>query len=299
MKILITGGSGLVGQALSKALLSKGHQVHHLSRKEGTDAHGIPAFEWNLDRDYLDPAALVGVDAIVNLAGASIAERWTPEHKNAILRSRVDGTRLLLKSLQENGHQVHSILSASAVGYYPNDLERCFDEKDPPGDDFLSLVCQKWEQEAQHFEALGLRTLRMRIGIVLAREGGALAKMAQPVRLGLGAPLGSGQQWVPWIHIEDLVALFIQALENRQWQGVYNAVGPQSHTNRQLTQAIAKQLGRPLWLPPVPAWALKIGLGEMAATILASNRVSAQKIMDAGFVHRYPDLEQALASLLD
>lgn len=297
MEILITGGTGLIGQAISRQLLEKGHALRYLSRHPGKNALQVPEYRWDVERGELDPAALKGVEAIVNLAGAPINGRWTAEYKSSILRSRVDGTRLLLEKTQELNPPLKVVVSASAVGYYANSLEATAQESSEAGEDFLSLVCQKWEQEAQHFEELGIRTLRLRIGIVLARSGGALPQIAKPIRLGVGAPLASGKQWMPWIHLEDLAAMFVQALENEDMTGAYNAA-TENVSNRAMTRAIANVLKRPLLLPPVPAWALKLMLGEMAETVLASNRVSTAKIRETGFDYRYPQLEMALRDLL-
>jgi hypothetical protein len=294
MTILISGGSGLVGSALTRQLLKAGHELRHLSRNAGIGPGGVSVFTWDPERNKLDPKALEGVDYIINLAGAPIASRWTPQYKSEVLRSRVDGTRLLFDTVKDLALPLAGFISASAVGYYPNDFEKCYTEEDPPGSDFLSLVCQKWEQEASNFEALNIKTIRMRIGIVLSAEGGALPKITAPIKMGLGAALGSGKQWMPWIHIDDLIAMFQWAVEEDIAGGVYNAVGLESVTNLELTQMAAQVLKKPLWLPKVPAFALKLMLGEMAETVLASNRVSAEKIVKAGFKHRFTELEAAL-----
>jgi uncharacterized protein (TIGR01777 family) len=297
MKVLISGGSGLLGREITKQLIDGGHQVAWLSRsprKEGK----IERFEWDPDTGKLDPAAISFADAIINLAGASIAKPWTPHYKNEILRSRIDGTRLLHEAVSKSGKKLEAFISASASGYYPNDPEKVFTEQEAPGSDFLSLVCQKWEQEAMRFEDIGIRTVRLRIGIVLDPKEGALSKIAQPIKLGFGAPLGNGQQWMPWIHRNDLAGIFIHCLLSKLIpSGVYNACGPQPATNEELTQKTAQVLKRPLWLPPIPAFVLKLILGEMAATALSSNRCSAQKIVDAGYQFKYPQLEDALREL--
>ncbi len=298
MKVLISGGSGLIGSAISEKLLSEGHEVAVLSRSSKSPKQGIKAFVWDPAKSHLDEAALEGVEAIINLAGSTIAQPWTPHNKELILSSRIDSTRTLVEALSRQENQVHTFINASAVGYYPNSFEQEFTEADPPGSDFLSIVCQKWEQEASAIENLSMRLLRMRIGIVLDNEEGALAKMALPIKFGLGSPLGSGKQWMPWIHKDDLASLFIYALEHSEIPtGVYNAVGPYSVRNEELTKALAKQLHRPLFLPKVPAFVLKLILGEMAATALASNKVSSARIQSYGFKYQYNRLEDALAAL--
>lgn len=297
MKVLISGGSGLLGRAISEALLNLGHEVAWLSRNADKSGR-IKRFAWNPDLDQIDEEAIDFADAIINLAGASIAKPWTPHYKNEILRSRVDGTRLLFKACAQKNKKLQAFLSASASGYYSNDLEKTYTEADAPGSNFLSLVCQKWEQEAQHFESLGVRTVRLRIGIVLDPNEGALSKIAQPIKLGLGAPLATGKQWIPWIHLQDLAGIFVFALLHESVEtGVYNACGPNSHTNAQLTKMTAKVLKRPLWLPPIPEFVLKLILGEMAITALGSTKCNAQKIQDRGYQFQFPQLEDALQDL--
>ncbi len=298
MKVLISGGSGLIGREISEQLLRKGHQVGWLSRSSIKENPQIQVFSWDPDRMEIDPAAIEFADAVINLAGASIAERWTPHYKNIILRSRVDGTRLLFNRFREDGKSLKAFVSASAVGYYPNSEDELFTEDSAPGSDFLSLICQKWEQEAQNFEELNIRTVRLRIGIVLDPEEGALSQMAAPLKWGFGAPLGNGKQWMPWIHRYDLAAMFVHALENESVStGVYNAVGPKNLRNAELTTTLAKVLKKPLFLPPVPAFMLKLLLGEMAAIALASTKCSNSKICSTGFQYQFTSLESALKEL--
>jgi len=298
MTVLISGGSGLVGEAITKILLQKKYKVRHLSRSATSRPDGVQVFAWDPDKGSIDEAAFKDLDYIVNLAGANIAKRWTPEHKSEILRSRVDGTRLLFNTTEKLGTPLKAFISASAVGYYPNSFKKTFTEEDAPGSDFLSLVCQKWEQEAMNFEQLDIKTLRLRIGIVLSTEGGALPQMALPIKFGAGAPLASGKQWMPWIHIDDLAGQFVHCIESPTMEsGVYNAVGPKSVTNKELTSLIAKTLNRPLIIPTVPAFALKLMLGEMSETVLASNRCSSDKIEETGFKYKFILLEAALQDL--
>ncbi|MCR9153298.1 MAG: TIGR01777 family oxidoreductase [Bacteroidetes bacterium] len=298
MRILISGGSGLLGREITKQLLSKKHEVAWLSRNPNKCPKGVLGFSWDPDQMQIDKAAIDFADAIINLAGANIAKSWTPHYKNEILRSRVDGTRLLFNTVRERGKALNSFVSASAVGYYPNSEEKTFSEEDAPGNDFLSLICQKWEQEAQSFESLNIRTIRLRIGIVLDPKEGALAQMAAPLKFGLGAPLGNGGQWMPWIHRVDVAALFVSAVENSDFAtGVYNAVGPENHRNKELTKILAKTLKRPLLLPPVPKFVLKIMLGEMSAIALASTKTSNEKVLRTGFQYQFKSLESALKDL--
>lgn len=297
MKILITGGTGLIGTALSKELLAAGHQLAYLSRNPTENALGVPEYAWDLKKGTVDLAAFEDCEAIINLAGAPLDQKWTPEYKSTILRSRVDGTRLLHQTVAQHKLPIKSLISASAVGYYPDDLEQRFREGDPPGQDFLSTVCQKWEQEAMHFEQLGIRTVRLRIGLVLSAEGGALPRMAQPARFGLGAALGSGQQWMSWIHIHDLVRIFQLALEEEDISGALNGVGPGPLRNQTFTAKLSKALSRPKFLPPVPKFVLRLIFGEMAQILLASNRVESNVLAQKSFTYQYQTLEQALADL--
>lgn len=296
MKVLITGGSGMIGREISQQLLERGHEVAWLSRSARSGK--ISTFTWNPDRGEIDPKAIEFADAIINLAGANIAARWSPSYKNEIIRSRAESIELLHREVQKQPKKLKAFISASAVGYYPNSLENEYHEEDPPGTDFLSQVCARWEQSALAFEKSGIRTIRLRIGIVLDAKEGALAQMAAPLKWGFGAPLGSGKQWMPWIHRVDVARMFVFALENNQLEnGAYNAVGPYSIENKLLTKKLATILKRPLWLPSVPGFALKIMLGEMAAIALASTKCSAKKIEAAGFNYHFPKLEIALKDL--
>lgn len=298
MNVLVSGGTGLIGREISKQLLDKGHEVRWLTRQPGNNKFGIKEFQWDTDKGTINAEALKGVDTIINLAGAPLTERWTPEYKSEIIRSRVDSVRLIHEAVRENDIPLKNFISASAVGYYPDDPEKEYDEGDAPGSDFLSLVCQKWEQEAQNFEHMDVRTIRCRVGIVLSTKGGALPKLVKPIKYGAGAPLGSGKQWMPWIHLKDVAGQFVFLAEHNTPSGVYNAVGPYNVTNEQLTKAAAHVLGKPFFLPNVPKTALKIALGEMAKMVLISNKVSSKKIEDAGYSYKFKKLEAALQDLL-
>lgn len=298
MRILITGGTGLIGTEITKQLQDKAHEVIYLSRNPGSNSMGAKEYAWDPETGKIDLKAFEGTDAIINLAGAPINKRWTPSYKSTILRSRVDGTRLLFNTVQKHQFPIKAFISASAVGYYQHSYTKMHSVEDPPGSDFLSLVCQKWEQEAQNFEQLNIRTVRCRIGIVLSEKGGALPEIAKPVKLGAGAPLGKGKQWMPWIHLQDLAAVFTHTLENENCEGVYNAVGPYNVTNDEFTKAVADVLHRPYFMPAVPAFALKLALGEMATTALISTKVDNNRLSKSGFSYRFSDLKEALQDLL-
>jgi uncharacterized protein len=298
LKILITGGSGLVGMRLSAMLEAKGHQVAHLSRGKGNK---YPTYQWNIDRGWIDPAALQDTDVLIHLAGTGIADKpWTDAQKKSILHSRVASTQLLEQALSQGNHRVKTFVCASAIGYYGGDTgEEWISEQFTPGDDFLAEVTIAWEKAAQQVAALGIRTVRMRIGVVLSDRGGALPKIVQPIRWGVGAALGSGQQWMSWIHLDDLARMFVQAAENDSWVGAYNAVAPQPIRNGELTQHIAKQLGKILWLPKVPAFALKAALGEMSVVVLGGSYILNQRIrLETDFQYQFPQIEAALKDLL-
>lgn len=298
MKILITGGKGLVGTALAKKLLEHNHEVLFLSRNPGRNALQVPEFYWDVDKSEIAAEAFTDVEVIVHLAGASINKRWTSAYKEEIVNSRVLSTRLLLQYAEQLNPPLKKFISASAVGYYPNDLERTFSEKDEPGQDFLSRVCIAWEREAHTFEELSVSTAIVRIGVVLSMEGGALPQIVQPIKMGAGAALGTGRQYMSWIHLQDLAGIFFHLVSQPELTGVYNAAAPQSVTNEVFTKQAAQILGK--WVLPlnVPVAALKLALGEMAATALSSQKVNPQKIIDTGYQFQFPELAPALRELL-
>jgi len=290
--ILITGGSGLVGKEITKILESKDYSVAWMSRS----AQSQKSFIWNVEKQQIDPEAIEWADAIIHLAGTGVAEkRWTPERKKDILESRTHSTQLLYNAIEKAQKRPSTFISASAVGFYGfNTGTNLVDESSPAGSDFLAEVVIAWENEVKKMEALDLRTVMLRIGIVLDEVGGALGEMLKPP---VAAPLGSGSQWMSWIHIEDLARMFVFSLEKTTLQGIFNAVAPNPATNQQLTQVAAKAKGKTYIGIGVPGFALKVVLGEMAAMVLGGNRVSSQKIQKAGFVFEFPDLEPALKDL--
>lgn len=292
-KILITGGSGLVGQRITDLLEKKGYQVAWLSR---SNQSGRKSFIWNVEKQEIDPQAMDWADAIIHLAGAGVAEkRWTPERKKLILDSRTQSTQLLYSAIEKSANRPSTFISASAVGYYGfNTGTTLVEESSPSGSDFLAQVVIAWENEAKKMEQLQLRTVLLRIGIVLDSEGGALGEMLKPP---VAAPLGSGDQWMSWIHIEDLARMFVFALEKTTLQGVYNAVAPNPATNQQLTQEAASAKGKTYLGIGVPGFVLKLVLGEMAAMVLGGNRVSCQKIQKAGFQFEFYELSAALKNI--
>ena len=296
--VLISGGTGLIGRNLAARLKEKGYNAAFLSRNFKPTA-GFPAYHWDPDKSEIDSAAISDADYIIHLAGANIGEkRWTKERRKLILESRIRSGDLLLRSLSGNSNKLKAFISASAVGYYGAvTSDKIFCEEDPPCDDFLGETCRKWEQSADRFEQIGIRTVKIRTGVVLSRHGGALAKMAVPVRMGFGSALGNGKQYIPWIHIEDLCNIYIKALEDSKIEGAYNAVAPDHRTNKDFTRSLAFSMRKPFWFPHIPAIVLKAIFGEMSAVLLKGSRVSSGKIMSAGFSFKFPDLENALNDL--
>ena len=302
MNILITGGTGLVGARLSAVLTEAGYHVAHVSR---TLAPGSPyrTFQWDPAAGTIDPAALPYADCVVNLAGSNVADgKWTPSHKHEILRSRLDGLELLHRELAKPGHHVRTLLSASAIGIYGDRGDELLYESSPtaaPADDFLADVVLQWEAGARAIATPGLRVVLPRIGIVLSPEGGALVPIAKTVRYGAGAPLGSGRQYMSWIHLDDLCRLLSQMLQDELWHGEYNAVAPNPATNQEFTETLAQVMHRPLVLPKVPAFGLKLAMGEMSEIVLGSQRGSAAKVLSQGFQFEYPVLKAALESFYE
>ena len=277
MNVAITGASGFIGRAVAENLRSSGHIVRAVSLRRA-----------------LQPDALAGVNAVVHLAGEPVAQRWTAAARDKILRSRVEGTRALVAAMRGQPPQV--LISASAVGYYGSRGDEVLTESAPPADDFLGRVAAAWEEEAQAAEPLGVRVARLRIGMVLGPNGGALARMLPPFRLGVGGRLGSGHQWMSWIHIHDLVALIAFLIKESTVRGAFNATSPFPVTNREFTRALAEAVHRPAILP-VPAFALRWMFGEMSEVLLASQRAFPDAAQRAGFVFQHPDIFAALAQL--
>lgn len=295
-KVLITGGTGLIGRRLTQMLLKKGYEVAFLSR-EKSNIPSVQVFEWDIQKGYIEEGALDNLHFLVHLAGTNVGEgRWTEERKKSILESRTESIRLIARKLAEKQIKPAAFVSASGISYYGQDTGDARNtETTPAGSDFLAHVSIEWEKAADEIAALGIRTVKLRTGIVISKDGGAIPKMALPARFGAGAPLGSGKQWMSWIHLDDMCRLYIEALENESWHGAYNSVAAPPVTNEALTKAICKALNRPQWLPNVPAFALKLAFGKMAAVVLGGNYVVNERIADeTGFEYRYGDLESAL-----
>lgn len=298
--VLITGGTGLIGKHLCRQLLDKGYHIHLLSRKANPSADSrIKSFIWDVKNGIIDKNCIDGVDTIIHLAGEGIVDkRWTKQRKKDIIDSRTESIRMIYSLVKNTpSAYVKSIISAAAVGFYADRGDEILTEKSTAGNGFLAESCIAWEDAVDEGEALNLRIVKFRTGIVLDPEGGALLEIARPVRFGLGAALGSGKQWVSWIHMQDVIDMYLFALENESLKGVFNMAAPHPVTNLGLTQAIAKQFNRPLWLPAAPAFIFKLAMGEMSAAILGSTRVDVKKIENAGFKFAFPELAPALKDL--
>ena len=299
MTLLITGATGLVGSEISKQALAKGYTVHYLTTRKAKieSKDNYKGFYWNTATGEVDADCLVGVTKIINLAGASISERWTRDYKREIIDSRVNSIQALYQLLSENEHSVDQFCSASALGIYPSSISAKYDEDEPKkSSGFLGEVVQIWESEADTIAALEIPVTKIRIGIVMAKEGGALKEMAKPIKQGIGAAIGSGQQWQSWIHISDMAGLFLHVVE-ANLAGIYNGVASNPVTNQELTKALAESIDKSLFLPNVPKFAIKLVLGEMAAITLESQYLLNDKIKNTGFEFEFENIDEALKDL--
>lgn len=298
--VLITGGTGLVGSKLIPQLLERNFSVRVLSRsKQTTNEPNLSYFTWDIQKQTIEKGALEGVDTIIHLAGAGIADKkWTESRKKTIIDSRVESLRLLYNETAKSPSKPSKIISASGIGYYGAvTKEHVFKEEDSSGSDFVSEVCIKWENEAKQFTQLGMAYFIPRIAVVLSDKGGALDRIKAPTKFHLGAPLGHGNQYMPWIHIEDLVSIILFALENENITGIYNAVADEHVTNKQFSKQLAKALDKAFFLPNVPSFVLKVVFGEMANIILEGSRVSNAKIKGEGFQFKFNQLNEAFNDL--
>ena len=274
MRVTITGASGLIGTKLAAALTQRGDEVTKLSLRKGPP----------------DPAALAGRDAIVHLAGEPVAQRWNDATRKAILESREQGTRQLVQAIAQADPKPKALISSSAVGYYGPHGDELLDEDTPPGDDFLAEVCVVWEREANRAE--GLRVVTVRTGVVLDKDGGALSKMLLPFKLGGGGPVAGGEQYMPWIHVDDVVGIYLAAIDN-DWHGPVNATAPEPVTNRTFSKALGRALHRPA-VAPIPGAAIRLLYGDMAEIVTKGQRVLPKRTLEYGYVYKHPDLDEAL-----
>ena len=297
MKITLIGASGFLGGAIVRKLRAEGHQLHLVGRKRPVDlAEGMGFSAWPEDSDEPPADALAGAEAIVNLAGEPVAQRWTPEVMKRIRSSRVDRTLQLAEALAGRPVRPTVYVAASAIGFYGPRGDEALTESSAPGRGYLADVCVEWERAADFVETLGVRTVKLRIGIALGPGGGALKEMVPPFRAGVGGKLGSGKQWMSWIHADDIAGLASFALAHGAATGVWNATAPHPVTNAEFTKALARALHRPA-LFTVPEFALRLKYGDMAAVMMASQRVLPEAALRAGYTFLYPELPAALASL--
>lgn len=300
MKVLIAGATGLIGSQLCKKLQESGHQIHFLTRSQkkcGPGPLGV-GFYWDPATGEIDRESLEGVNKIVNLAGASVSKPWTSSHRKAILESRLAAAQTLAAALSSETHTVDQYLTASGISGYTSDPQALYTEADPISNpEFLGVVVREWEAAADRLAEQGVAVTKVRIGLVLANEGGAFPVLAKPVRMGVGSALGSGEQWQSWVHIEDLVSLMDFLLENKL-SGVYNGVAPNPVTQKRLLKVLAKALDKPLWMPAAPAFMMKLIMGDRSSLVLDSQRVSSEKAAQNGFEFRHHNIELAIEALV-
>ncbi|MBS7232231.1 TIGR01777 family oxidoreductase [Flavobacterium psychroterrae] len=299
--ILLTGGTGFIGKNLTDLLIENGFSVSILSRSDRKNSAAVTYYKWDLTRDYIDEEAILNADYIIHLAGEGIVEkRWTEKRKKDILESRTKPVDLIFSILEKHNKTLDAFVSASAVGIYgaiTNDT--ICTENDAPANDFLGITCQEWEKAVDKINSLGIRTVKVRTGIVLGKDEGFLKKIMPSFKLGFGAILGTGKQYVPWIHIDDLCQIYLKAIQDDQMSGAYNSCVTDDTTNESLSRTLANLLGYKIWLPKAPKFVLKIVLGEMSLAVLEGQRVSSEKLEKMGFKFEFTDLESALASCLN
>lgn len=299
ISVLITGGSGLIGKHLTSSLLAEGYRVSHLSRKTIKGGR-VRSFVWDPEKRSADPEAFNGIDYIVHLAGANIGEkRWTIRRKREILESRVNSARFLFETVQSHGINLKGFISASASGIYGSETsEKIFDETDPPAGDFLGSICEAWEESADVFENAGIRTVKIRTGVVLDKKDSALSRLMMPAKFGFLVQTGSGDQYMPWIHFHDLCNIYKKAIADPLMNGAYNAVSPQQVTHYGFIRILANTMHKWVFPVPVPGFLLRGVLGEMSVVILKGNRISSGKLQAAGYSFIFGDLKNALENIV-
>jgi uncharacterized protein (TIGR01777 family) len=298
--VLLTGGSGFIGSYLTKVLIDNGFSVSVLSRSDRKNTDLITFYKWDLEHNYIDEEAVLKADYIVHLAGEGIVEKsWTTKRKKALLESRIQPIDLIYTVLKKNNKLLDAFISASAVGIYGavTNEEICTEES-PAENDFLGITCQKWEAASDKITSLGIRTVKIRTGIVLGKKDGFLKKLSPGFKAGFGTILGTGKQYLPWIHVEDLCNIYLKTIQDEQINGVYNATVLDNTSNETLSKTLANLYGYTIWLPKIPAFVLRLFLGEMSQVVLNGQRVSSEKIKQRGFKFRFKNLEAALSDCL-
>lgn len=297
--VLITGGTGFIGRYLTEKLVEKGYTVSILSRKPKTSTNNVFYYTWDIKNHKIEEEAIQNADFVIHLAGENIAEkRWTADRKAAILNSRIQSAQLIYDTLKKNNKKLDAFVSASGIGYYGavNGDGICT-ETTLPATDFVGTVCKEWEAVADLMTGLGIRTVKIRTGLVLGKDEGLLKELNPIFKRGFGSALGSGKQYMPWIHIHDLCMIYIEAIENEKMIGPYDATINDSTTNAIFSKDLANSYGYPIWLPKVPAFLIRLGMGERACLLLTGRRVSSDKIKKLGFRFQFKNLEQTLKSL--
>lgn len=297
-KILISGATGLVGQKLSRKLYERGYNVEILVRSK-SEKYDFKSYVWDYENRFLEEGALDNTYIFIHLAGASISKRWTKSYKKEIYKSRIDSAQFIYDKMVERKIYPEAVISSSAVGFYGQiTSQHIFSEEDQSGKDFLANVCADWEKKALQFENLGSRVVRIRTATVLSEKGGALEVLRKPIDLGFGAALGNGNQYFPWIHIDDLVNIYFKAVEDVSMNGAYNASSPDFVNNEVFTKKLASHLHKKIVLPNIPKFVIKMVLGEMSVLALEGSRISSRKIENAGFKFSYANLDKALADVI-
>ncbi|MFC0605323.1 TIGR01777 family oxidoreductase [Winogradskyella pulchriflava] len=298
--VLITGATGLIGQEIVKQCHAEGINVHYLttSKSKISTTSNYKGFYWNPNTNEIDHTCFKDVTSIINLVGASIAKRWTKAYKKEVIESRTKTAELLQNTIQVHNYKIEYVVSSSAIGIYPNSLTKYYDESyNEISDTFFGEVVEQWEAAVDGFKSLGCKVAKIRTGLVLANKGGVLPRLVKPIKYGVGAAFGSGKQWQSWVHVTDIASLYMYALKY-QLEGIYNGAAPNAVTNQELTKMAARILHRPLILPNIPKFAMKLVLGEMHILLFESQRVSSQKIEEKGFHFKYANLRPALENLL-
>lgn len=298
--VLLTGGSGFIGKYLTEVLIANGFSVSVLSRADRKNTPLITYYKWDLKNDFIEEEAILKADYIIHLAGEGIVEkRWTEKRKKAILESRTKPVQLIFNILKKKKKSLDAFISASAIGIYgAYTSKQICTEDQPPANDFLGITCQKWEEAVDEINSVGIRTVKVRTGIVFGKNEGFLKKIAPSFKAGFGTILGSGKQYLPWIHIEDLCQIYLKAVINPEMHGAYNAAITDNTTNGSFSKILANLYGYKIWLPKVPAFLIRFALGEMSVAVLEGQRVSSEKIQKTGFEFQFSDIETALSNSL-
>ena len=297
-RYIISGGTGLVGKRLSELLEDGDNSISLLSRDNQSNL--TKKYVWDIEKSKIDLTWLNETDTLIHLAGAGVADKkWTASYKKEIYDSRINSTKLLFESLKNNPHTVKTIVAASAIGIYGNDLSGIVDESSPSANTFLAKVCKDWEKEVLKFETIGIRVVILRTGIVLSKNGGFISEISKPIKLFLGSVFGNGKQVMSWIHIDDLCRMYIKAAEDENRKGIFNAVAPNPVSNSEITKKMASRLHRILILPNIPVFVLKLVFGEMAGMLLSNQNISCKKIMSSGFEFKYSFIDSALEDLIE